>query len=310
MIPDPGRRRFVRDSALGFAMLASPPAFAASVPPGAWPRTFVDAAGRSVTIARPPQRIVAVFPSNVEIVFALGLGPRVAALGGRVRHPPEALAKPSVGGALGYSPEAVAAFQPDLLVVTPSHQSALGLVEPFTRMGVPVLLLAHPDLPSVLRNIDLVARATGVEEAGVALREGMAARLEAVRSRWSGRERPRVYFETAAAARGAFQTVGAGHYANDALAWAGGRNVFADLAGAQQVGAEAIAVRDPDVIISLQQVPKSAALIGERPGWARLKAVRTGRVVVIPRDHKLIPGPRQVEAVEAYARALHPEAFA
>jgi iron complex transport system substrate-binding protein len=32
--------------------------------------------------------------------------------------------------------------------------------------------------------------------------------------------------------------------------------------------------------------------------------------VVLERSHKLIPGPRQIEAVEDYARALHPELFA
>jgi iron complex transport system substrate-binding protein len=32
-------------------------------------------------------------------------------------------------------------------------------------------------------------------------------------------------------------------------------------------------------------------------------------VVVLERGHKLIPGPRQIEAVAEYARALHPERF-
>ena len=82
--------------------------------------------------------------------------------------------------------------------------------------------------------------------------------------------------------------------------------MFADLQGSLQVSAEALALRDPEVIISLQQTPGAARTIGERPGWARLRAVRTGRVVVLARGHSLIPGPRQVEAVEAYARALHP----
>jgi len=126
-----------------------------------WPRTINDAMGRTVRIEAPAQRIVAVFPSHVEILFALGLADRVVAIGGRVRYPPEAVGKPSVGGPLGYSPEAVAAYRPDLLVLTPSHQTAVGLVEPFTRAGVPVLMLAHPDLQSVLRNIALVGRATG-----------------------------------------------------------------------------------------------------------------------------------------------------
>lgn len=275
-----------------------------------WPRTLVDALQRSVRIAAPPQRIVTVFPSNVEILFALGLADRVVAIGGRVRHPPEALGKPSVGGALGYSPEAVAAYRPDLLVLTPSHQTALGLVEPFTRAGVPVLMLAHPDLPSVLRNIALVGQATGAEAQAERLGGQMLQQLEAVRARWHGVPPRSVYLETAAAERGAFQTIGRGHYADDALAWAGGRNVFSDLNGSQQVSAEAIAVRDPEVIISLQAVPKPAASIAARPGWQHLRAVRDGRVVVLERGHKLIPGPRQIEAVLDYARALHPERFA
>ena len=279
-------------------------------PAGTWPRTLVDALQRSVRIAAPPQRIVTVFPSNVEILFALGLADRVVAIGGRVRHPQAAVGKPSVGGALGYSPEAVAAYRPDLLVLTPSHQTALGLVEPFTRAGVPVLMLAHPDLPSVLRNITLVGQATGAEAQAERLGGKMLQQLEAVRARWQGVPPRSVYLETAAAERGAFQTIGRGHYADDALAWAGGRNVFSDLDGSQQVSAEAIAVRDPEVIISLQAVPKPAASIVARPGWQRLRAVREGRVVVLERGHKLIPGPRQIEAVLDYARALHPERFA
>jgi iron complex transport system substrate-binding protein len=266
--------------------------------------------GRQVRIAAPPRRIVTVFPSNVEILFALGLADRVVAIGGRVRHPPEAVAKPSVGGTLGYSPEAVAAYRPDLLVLTPSHQTALGLVEPFTRAGVPVLMLSHPDLPSVLRNIDLVGQATGTEAQAERVRARMQQQLEAVRARWQGLPLRSVYLETAAAERGAFQTIGRGHYADDALAWAGGRNVFSDLAGSQQVSAEAIAVRNPEVIVSLQAVPKPAAAIAARPGWQHLQAVREGRVVVLERGHKLIPGPRQIEAVLDYARALHPERFA
>ena len=63
----------------------------------AFPRRVVDTLGRTLSIARPPQRIVVIFPSNVEIVFALGLEARVAAVGGLVGWPAAALAKPSVG---------------------------------------------------------------------------------------------------------------------------------------------------------------------------------------------------------------------
>jgi iron complex transport system substrate-binding protein len=300
-----------RDAILGMVcMTAVLPAGAEEAPSGGFPRELVDALGRRVVVPRAPQRIVVVFPSNVELAWALGLADRVVAIGGRVRWPEDARAKPSIGGALGYSAEAVAAFQPDLLVVTPSHHSALSLVDAFDRAKLPCVVLAHPDLPSVFRNIDLLGRATGADEQARRVREDMQARLAAIERRLAGAPRRSVYFETAAAARGAFQTVGTGHYANDALGWAGGRNVFADLQGAAQVSAEAIFARDPDVIVSLQQVPRDPALIGQRPGWHTLRAVRTKRVVVLERGHKLIPGPRQIEAVEQYARALHPERFA
>ncbi|MDP3229144.1 MAG: ABC transporter substrate-binding protein [Acidovorax sp.] len=284
----------------------NPPAWATSE----FPREVVDAMDRRVRIASAPQRIVVVFPSNVELLWALGLQDRVVAIGGRVRWPESARAKPSIGGSLGYSAEAVAAHRPDLVVVTPSHHSALTLVDAFERVDVPVVVLAHPDLPSVLRNIDLLGRATGTDDAAHALRADLEARLHAIARRVAGAPPCSVYLETAAAARGAFQTMGSGHYANDALGWAGGRNVFADLKGSQQVSAEAIFVRDPDVIISLQQSPKDPAQIAARPGWHSLRAVKAGRVVVLERGHKLIPGPRQIDAVAEYARALHPERFA
>ena len=306
------RRRVCAGLAVGVcagAAAALRPGTAQAAAASGFPRTLNDALGRRVRLAEAPQRIVAVFPSNVEIAFALGLEARIAAVGGRVFWPPEARDKPSVGGPLGYSAEAVAALAPDLIVVTPSHRSALGLIEPFARIGVPVLVLHHPDLPSILRNILLLGQAAACETRAQAVVDGMRGELAAVAAQVAGRPRPRVYLETAAAARGVYQTVGRGHYAHDALAWAGGENAFADLAGAAQVSGEAIFARDPDLIISLQKRPGDSIEIARRPGWDSLRAVRAGRVAVLPRAHKLIPGPRQIEAVRAYARAIHPEVF-
>lgn len=274
-----------------------------------FPRSLTDTLGRQVRIAAPPKRIVAIFPSNIEIAFALGLGERIAAVGGRVHWPAEARAKPSVGGSLGYSPEVLARHAPDLIVLTPSHQSAIGLITPFERIGVPVLVLQHPDIQAILRNIHLLARATATEAAADSLVARFERTLAAIEHRLQGTPRYTVYLETAATARGAFQTVGTGHYATEALRLAGGDNVFSDLQGTQQVSGEAILLRNPQAIISLQHVPKPARLIAVRPGWASLRAAREGRITVLERGHKLIPGPRQLEAVLAYARALHPERF-
>lgn len=302
-------------SPLSMSAFSAPDSPALCQTSSAFPRQVVDTLGRTLSIARPPQRIVVIFPSNVEIVFALGLEARVAAVGGLVGWPAAALAKPSVGRSLGFSAEAVAAHQPDLIVVTPAQHSALALIDPFGRIGVPVLVLQHPDLPAILRNIRLVGWATGHEAQAEAVLGQMRAQLDRIGDRLHGAPRRRVFLETSAAGNAGFQTVGQGHYANDALAWAGGENVFGDLVGSQQVSGEAIFLRDPDVIISLQRIPdvsaapEAARQIARRPGWSALRAAREGRIVVLQRNHKLIPGPRQIEAVADYARAIHPERF-
>ena len=58
--------------------------------------TVVDDAGRSVVFNGPPQRIMALAPSNTEIVFALGAEDRVVAVDRWSDYPPAAKAKPRI----------------------------------------------------------------------------------------------------------------------------------------------------------------------------------------------------------------------
>ncbi|MDD1754800.1 MAG: ABC transporter substrate-binding protein, partial [Methanothrix sp.] len=51
--------------------------------------TVVDDAGRAVSVAGTPQRIVSLSPSNTEILFALGLGDRVVGVTKYCNYPPE-----------------------------------------------------------------------------------------------------------------------------------------------------------------------------------------------------------------------------
>ena len=101
------------------------------------PVTIHDAFDRTVTVPAPPQRIMPIFASNVEMVAALGLADRIVGIEAYTRYPPEVLNKPLVGGRLGFSVDEVVAQRPDLIVVTPSRQAANQLVDPMERLGVP-----------------------------------------------------------------------------------------------------------------------------------------------------------------------------
>ena len=144
-------------------------------PQAAEPVTVRDAFDRSVTVPAPPQRIVPIFASNVEIVASLGLADRIVGIEAFTRYPREVLDRPLVGGRLGFSVDAVVALKPDLVVVTPSRQAANQLVDPMERLGVPIMVFLQRSVPEILANIRLMGRIAGVAERG----EEVAARFEA-----------------------------------------------------------------------------------------------------------------------------------
>jgi len=94
-----------------------------------------------VTIPARPQRIVGIFASNVEILAAMGAGPRLVGIEDYTRFPPELVKLPKVGGRLGFSVDAVVGLKPDLLVVTPAREAAHTLVDPMERLGIPVVVV-------------------------------------------------------------------------------------------------------------------------------------------------------------------------
>ena len=62
------------------------------------PRTFVDAAGRKLFLAKAPSRVVSMAPNVTEILFAIGAADRVVAVTQSCDFPPEAKLKTQLKG--------------------------------------------------------------------------------------------------------------------------------------------------------------------------------------------------------------------
>jgi hypothetical protein len=86
-----------------------------------------DAYDRIVTLRAPPQRIIPVYSSNVELVAALGPADRIVGIEAFTRYPPEILNRTRIGGRLGISVDATVALEPDLVIVTPGRQAVFQL---------------------------------------------------------------------------------------------------------------------------------------------------------------------------------------
>lgn len=267
------------------------------------PVSIVDALGREVVVPAPPKRIVTVFSSNTELVAALGLSDRIVGIDAMTRYPPEIVAKPHVGGRLGFSVDTVVAQRPDLVIVTPARQAANQLVEPMRRIGIPVIVLTSRTMAEVIGNVRLIGKATSQSENGEAVAQAMEARIAAVEKKNAGRTRPRVVMITGQLGNGLMLVARPNTYTGDAMRIAGADFALPTLRTLAQVSPEAILASAPDVVLFAGRQEDFDDLL-TRPGWRDLPAVRAGRTWIVPRGEWLIPGPRTVDGIERLAERL------
>ena len=256
-----------------------------------------------------PRRIISFIPAVTEMLFALGAGDRVVAVGSFDKYPPQIEKLPRVGALLDPDLERIISLKPDIVTV---YGSQTDLRTQLERAKVPLFLYSHADLSDVTKTIlDLGAR-VGRSERARELTAGIERSLASVRQRVAGLPRPRtliVFGRESGALRGVYASGGYG-FIHDMVTAAGGDNVFADLKQqAVQATTELIIARRPDVILELRADPLTDEQLAREVGaWKPLSsvpAVRSGRVHIIVDLRTVVPGPRVAEGVDVIARVLH-----
>ncbi len=273
--------------------------------PRAQPVSVRDAYDRVVTLPAPPQRIIPVYSSNVELVAALGLADRIVGIEAFTRYPPEILDRPSVGGRLGISVDATVALRPDLVIVTPARQAAFQLVDPMERLGVPIIILMQRNMDEIFANIRLLGRVTDVPDRGEAVAASLEARLAKIKNRLKDLPQPRVVMIRGRVGNGLLLIAQADSYTGDAIVLAGGRFALSGHSPISQVSPEAIIDSDPDFLLYAGPQSELDDLV-TNPGWSEMRAVKTHRAFAVNRAELLIPGPRTVAGMEHLAAIFHP----
>ena len=257
-----------------------------------------DERGHALRFEAPPARIVSLLPSLTEAVWLLGAGDRLVGVD-RYSDWPAALARlPRVGGMEDAAVEAVAALQPDLVLVSGLARSA----ERLEALGLRVLRLradSHDDVRALLTTLGrLLGREAEARRVVARIDADLAAAAARVPASMRGR---RVYFEI----HGGPWAAGAGSFVGETLARLGLVNVVPPALGPfPKLNPEYVVRADPQLVL-LQQ--RDAATLASRPGWAGIAALRERQVCGFPhaRFELLIrPGPRLGEGALAIADCL------
>ncbi|MGB7537255.1 MAG: cobalamin-binding protein [Anaerolineales bacterium] len=268
--------------------------------------TVVDDAGNTVTLNTEPQRIISLAPSHTEILYALGLDERVVGVTEYCNYPPEAAAKPKVGGFSDVDLEQVVGLEPDLVLATSLH--AAEVVPALRERGIPVFVADPQTVPEVLETIRTFGRITGTDQAAGALTAKMQERINAVQETIADAPRPRVFWELGPE----LYTAGPGSFLNDLIVLSGGENIAADAGNPwPQLSLEAIVLKDPEIVVlGDHSYGETVETVSQRPGWSAITAVRDGRIIELTNDDIVSrPGPRIVDGLEFLARIFHPDLF-
>ncbi|KZE33237.1 helical backbone metal receptor [Crenobacter luteus] len=255
-----------------------------------------DATGRTVTLAHPAARIVALSPHAVELLYAAGAGARVVAAVDYSDFPPEAARLPRVGGVMGFSLEALVRQRPELVV---AWRDGLGVRDEarLRALGIPLYISRPLKLDDVAAEIAALGRLAGSAATADAAAARYRARLAGLRQRYAGRAPVSVFYQVSAAP---IFTVSDTSFVGQMVESCGGRNVFGKLPlPAPQVSVETVLVARPQVMLA-----NDAATLAAWSRWKTLPAVAAGTRYVLPGDLVGRPGPRLVDGMGAVCAAL------
>ena len=287
----------------------------------------------TATPARPVQRIVSLLPSATEIAFALGLEEQVVGVTFECSFPPQARsgrrivvtgldthsltpdqidamvrAKMAAGENLyQLDDDALKVCNPDLIVsqdlcrvcAVPSGDVDAAVAR--LNCDAPVLQLDPQNLEQVIDSVGQFADAAGVSERGVAVMQGLRARLTKLKIAIGDRPKPTVFV-----AEWVDPLFLAGHWVPDVVVAAGGTPVLA-VPGGRSVTCtwEEVNQINPDVIIVSPcgyglagAIEQSQTVFKNFKGSAKVFAIDADSVMVRP-------GPRLVDGAEAIASVLH-----
>jgi iron complex transport system substrate-binding protein len=274
-----------------------------------------DDMGRSVDLPKNPTRIVAMSPTIVELMYAVGATPvgRPAS----ADFPEQAKSVASFG--LSYQPnyEEVVAMKPDLLLADAIIQG--NIMDQLTKLNVPVFALKVASFDDVTHALRVTGAITGNKDTGETKAKDLETKLSGIKAKLPSTG-PSVLV-LVSAGPGQFIAAKDGSYITDLLKQLGGRNLVTTepdnfrFPGFTDYSPERIVEKNPDVVLTMSLggppgTPRTDDALKSNPALSTIKAVKEGRVYEV--DHVTYlqsAGPRVSQVLDELPRLLYPNVF-
>lgn len=280
--------------------------------PAAAPITVTDQAGREITLEAPAETIVSCYYLVSASLLTLGQKDKIVGIEQKVDTrelyklcAPEFLDLPQVGSGKETNIEAIAALEPDLVILSIKQKEA---AETLTGLGISTALVEPETYEAFNELLEMLGKLCGCEDAAhdlIAYYDGVVQR---VTSLTADVERPSVYLSGEATY---LRTCAGGMYQREMIEMAGGSSVSAEIEGMtwMDISAEQLAAWNPEVIFAVQYAAYTLDDIRGDAALAGVKAVAENSLYTIPSEIEAwdYPQPSSVLGLLWMAHILHPE---
>ena len=279
-------------------------------------RHQIRQSGETSNLAKPStayQRIVALSPSIVEIIYLLGLEEQLMGVARYSNYPAEAKNKPSVGGYIDLNYEKLLKLQPDCIILLKEQAS---LAKKLAQLGIHTIIVNHDHTRGIIESINIIGKELGRPDKATQIVAGInSAVSKQISEHQNMPDQPRVLIsisrDTTADHPAQVIIAGSAGFHRELVEMIGARNAYQGSVAFPMLSREKLIELNPDLIIDLVNTETwnklgKQRLLSQWNSYQELKAVSNQRVIIIHGDQHLIPGPRFPQTLEHFARAIHP----
>jgi len=252
-------------------------------------------------ISSAKQKIIALSPHTVELLYAIGAGDRIIATVEFADYPEDAKSIPIIGNYNGLQIERIVELQPDLIVAWKSGNKSTDLRK-IESLGFNIYYSQPQNISEISHEIIELGKLTHLEKNAEALALSLNKKHLIIKQRYTKKSSVKVFYQLW---HDPLRSIGPNTWINSLISDCNGHNILADSStGYPVISIETVIDKNPEVII----IPHHSGTRSEKQSiwkkWSVINAVKNHHISIINGDllHRL--SPRALLGLEQLCQAI------
>ena len=227
------------------------------------------------------QRIIALSPHSVELLYSIGAGDRIVGTTQFADYPAAANDIPRVGGYNGINIERVLELEPDLVVVWASGNPTADLAQ-MKKLRLPIYESNPKRIEQIAHELIQLGKLTGLEQNAQREADRFINQLQKARAENSQKSKVRFFYQLwPKPLRG----IGPGSWINEIMTTCGGENILGSgFSDYPEINVETVLLAKPDVILWPDHHGRETDKV-HWENWPEIPAVKNQHIYELEGDH-------------------------